>query len=65
MQQKDFELLMIENYPHLVEIQKFITKAIEESPGGYGDFEIKGTFRASIVNKLQLIQSGTWLRDKR
>lgn len=65
MQQKDFELLLTENYPHLVEIQKFIQKAIEDSPNGYGDFEIKGSFRARIVNKMQLVQCGTWLRDKR
>jgi hypothetical protein len=65
MEQKDFEALLNEHYPHLVEIQKFIQKAIEDSPGGYGDFEIKGSFRARIVNKMQMLQSGTWLRDKR
>lgn len=65
MKQSDFEALLNEHYPHLVEIQKFIQKSIEDSPGGYGDFEIHGSFRASIVNKMQLISSGTWLRDKR
>lgn len=65
MQQKDFEALLFTHYPHLVEMQKFITKAIQDSPNGYGVFEIKGTFRAGDVNKLELVQSGTWLKDKR
>lgn len=56
---EDFAKWVLENKPHLLEIENEILAA-----GNYGEIEIKIHIRGGRVEKLSFWKGRTWLRDK-
>jgi len=56
---EDFAKWVIENKPHLLEIENEI-----QEMGKYGKIEIKINIRGGNVEKLEFWKGRTWLRDR-